>query len=239
MAHTQTTPRILSRQEASAVLNASSNSARGMELRMTRPSENWRAIKRRAMLELLYWCGLRAIEVVSIRDYEVEWPTPGNDLRCYLHLSRTKGNKPRTVPVPDIAVEWLQLWRERSEDWKRRTGSSSEYLFHDCLRGKGHQITKPQTTRALRYIVRNAAVDALGEAGADGVSIHTFRHTYCTDRLEDGAPLEAVAALAGHSSTRTTQIYTHLRPEYLSDLVKDAGKPKAGGKRKYQDSDDE
>jgi site-specific recombinase XerD len=132
------------------------------------------------------------------------------------------------VPVPDVCVEWLQLWRERSEEWKQRTSSTADYLFHDCLLGEFHHLDKPQSTRALRYMVERAVAEALGDDATERVTCHTFRHTYVTDRLEDGAPIEAVAALAGHASVQTTQIYTHLRPEYLSDLVRDAGKKKRG-----------
>ena len=111
-------PRIMSPEEALAILHAAGNSQRAEALVLERPTQHLRAIRRRAVLETLYWTGVRTIELTNLRPTQVEWPTKLNGYRCFLHLTRTKGDKPRIVPVPDLCLPWLQLWEQRSRRWR-------------------------------------------------------------------------------------------------------------------------
>lgn len=153
--------------------------------------------RNRAVLELLYGCGLRASEAADL------------PLACYDGSRFTvrvtgKGRRQRIVPVPAGTVEHIRNWLEAR--FGVLQGRSDPGTLFISVRGR------KLDPRDIRRIVA-AAVDEA--AVSSGVSPHTFRHSFATHLLERGAGLREVQELLGHAGLGTTQIYTHLTGERL------------------------
>lgn len=157
-------------------------------------------IRDRAMLELLYACGLRVSELVSMTTDQA------NLTQGVVRLIG-KGNKERLVPLGEEAVDWLQYYLDESRP-DLAAGMTSKQLFI-TRRGKG------MTRQAFWYRIRHYAV----KSGINKpLSPHTLRHAFATHLLNHGADLRVVQMLLGHSDLSTTQIYTHVARERLKDL---------------------
>lgn len=153
--------------------------------------------RNRAVLELLYGCGLRASEAASV--------TVGGYSREELTLRITgKGSKQRIVPIPAETAVHLDGWLAvRSGFLGRRQDPGTVFLSV-----RGRKLDPRDIRRIVAAAVDEAAVSA-------GVSPHTFRHSFATHLLEKGAGLREVQELLGHAGLGTTQIYTHLTGERL------------------------
>ena len=152
----------------------------------------------RAILEVLYSCGLRAAELVGMNLTDI-------DLNREEIKVRGKGRKERIVPIGKAAQNAVESYlRERS--------SAASALF---VNYRGNRLT----TRSLQRIVRK---HLLKVAQAQGTNPHILRHTFATHLLERGADLRAVQELLGHASLSTVQIYTHLTTQRLKEIYKKA-----------------
>ena len=157
-------------------------------------------IRDRAMLELLYACGLRVSELVGMT-------TDQASLTQGVVRLVGKGSKERLVPLGEEAIEWLQYYLDESRA-ELASESSAKQLFI-TRRGKG------MTRQAFWYRIKHYAV----KAGINKpLSPHTLRHAFATHLLNHGADLRVVQMLLGHSDLSTTQIYTHVARERLKDL---------------------
>ena len=175
-------PRTLSRDAAAALVEAPDL---GTPL----------GVRDRALLELLYACGLRATEALTLRVADV------NRRAGYVQCSG-KGRKERLVPVGGEALAWVEryLTDARPRLAAVRRAPASALLFVG-------QRGRPLTRQSLWYIVLRAA----RRAGVhQRVSPHTLRHCFASHLLEGGADLRAVQTMLGHADISTTQIYTHL-----------------------------
>ena len=162
--------------------------------------EDTLGVRDRAMLELLYACGLRVSELVSMTSDQAS-------LTQGVVRLVGKGNKERLVPMGEEAVDWLQYYLDESRP-ELAAGSSAKQLFI-TRRGKG------MTRQAFWYRIRHYAV----KSGINKpLSPHTLRHAFATHLLNHGADLRVVQMLLGHSDLSTTQIYTHVARERLKDL---------------------
>ncbi|HEX8853316.1 MAG TPA: tyrosine-type recombinase/integrase, partial [Pyrinomonadaceae bacterium] len=152
-------------------------------------------LRDRALIELLYACGLRVSELVSLQTSQI-------DLDQGVLSCSGKGSKQRRVPIGRSALGWLEKYMRA-----RRTlldGRDSPLLF---VSGGGRTLTRQNVWSALK---RYAAT-----AGLAGVTPHVLRHSFATHLLERGADTRSVQALLGHSDLATTQIYTHVTSERL------------------------
>ncbi len=157
-------------------------------------------IRDRAMLELLYACGLRVSELVGMT-------TDQASLTQGVVRLVGKGSKERLVPLGEEAIDWLQYYLDESRP--DLAGESSAKQLFITRRGKG------MTRQAFWYRIRHYAV----KAGINKpLSPHTLRHAFATHLLNHGADLRVVQMLLGHSDLSTTQIYTHVARERLKDL---------------------
>jgi integrase/recombinase XerD len=157
-------------------------------------------IRDRAMLELLYACGLRVSELVSMTTDQA------NLTQGVVRLIG-KGNKERLVPLGEEAIDWLQYYLDESRP-DLAADAVSKQLFI-TRRGKG------MTRQAFWYRIRHYAV----KSGINKpLSPHTLRHAFATHLLNHGADLRVVQMLLGHSDLSTTQIYNHVARERLKDL---------------------
>jgi integrase/recombinase XerD len=180
-------PRVLSRDEVNKLLAAPAG---------TEPA----ALRDRALLEVMYACGLRASEAIGLELADVD--TDERVLRA-----RGKGSKERVVPVGSAAIDALGAYLERGRA-KLVRGRPEPHLFVNFRGG-------PLTRQGLYKIVRRHAA-AVGLA--DRMSPHTLRHTFATHLLAGGCDLRSVQEMLGHADVATTQLYTHLSSERLKDV---------------------
>ncbi len=157
----------------------------------------------RAMLEILYSAGLRVSELVSLKSASIR--KVDRTL-----LIRGKGEKERLAPLTMRAVEAVQAYLEVRGAFLSE-GAASPWLFPS--RGKGGHITAARFAQALKDLAVQAGVPPTK------VSPHVLRHAFATHLLEGGADLRSVQQMLGHSDITTTQIYTHVVQDRLTDLV--------------------
>lgn len=159
--------------------------------------------RNRAMLEVLYACGLRATELVELKISNL-----------YLEIDFIKvlgkGNKERLVPIGESAQKQLGFWMKDREQMTNIHSEAEDFVF---LNRRG----KPLTRNMLFIIVKNAAKAANIKKK---VSPHSFRHSFATHLLEGGADLRIVQQLLGHESITTTEIYTHLDIQHLQETLR-------------------
>ncbi|UVJ45059.1 site-specific tyrosine recombinase XerD [Pseudomonas sp. LS1212] len=154
----------------------------------------------RAMLEVLYACGLRVTELVSLTLDQV-------NLRQGVLRVMGKGSKERLVPMGEEAVVWVERYlRDGRNDLLG--GRPSDVLFPSL---RGEQMTRQTFWHRIKH---QAQVAGIGKA----LSPHTLRHAFATHLLNHGADLRVVQMLLGHSDLSTTQIYTHVARARLQDL---------------------
>jgi integrase/recombinase XerD len=183
----QRLPMVLTRAEIAALLAT----PRGSD-----PS----ALRDRALLEVMYACGLRASEAVDLRVGDV-------DLETGLLRTFGKGSKERIVPVGREAVVAVRAYLQRGRPVL--VGLTTEPCLFVNRRGSG------LTRQGLYKIVRRHA----RAAGLEGkMSPHTLRHTFATHLLAGGCDLRSLQEMLGHADVATTQIYTHLSAERLKDV---------------------
>jgi integrase/recombinase XerD len=180
-------PQVLSRAEIEHLL---------AQPRGTAPA----ALRDRALLELMYACGLRASEAIGLEVGDV-------DLEERVLRARGKGSKERVVPIGGAALGALATYLERGRP-ALVNGRPEPHLF---VNFRGGSLTR----QGLYKIVgRHAA--AAGLAGR--MSPHTLRHTFATHLLAGGCDLRSVQEMLGHADVATTQLYTHLSSERLKDV---------------------
>jgi integrase/recombinase XerD len=157
------------------------------------------ALRDRALLELMYACGLRASEAIGIEMGDI-------DLTAGVLRARGKGSKERLVPIGREAIAATRAYVERGRP--RLVGLRDEPRLIVNRRGTG------LTRQGLYKIVQRYAKDA----GLEGrMSPHTLRHTFATHLLAGGCDLRSLQEMLGHADIATTQIYTHLSAERLKD----------------------
>jgi integrase/recombinase XerD len=158
------------------------------------------ALRDRAILELMYACGLRASEVTGLEIDDV-------DVREQMLLARGKGSKERVVPIGREAVAALRAYAENARP--ELVGIQNER--HVFVNSRGIGLTR----QGLYKIIKgHAEAVGLGER----VSPHTLRHTFATHVLSGGCDLRVLQEMLGHADVATTQVYTHLSGERLRDV---------------------
>jgi integrase/recombinase XerD len=157
-------------------------------------------LRDKAMLELLYACGLRVSELVNILLTELSM-TEG------IIRITGKGSKTRLVPMGEEAVDWIKKYIDESREniLKQKT---SKYLFV-TIRGSA------MTRQAFWYLIKRYSIIAQIKKP---MSPHILRHAFATHLINHGADLRVVQMLLGHSDISTTQIYTHVARERLKKL---------------------
>jgi integrase/recombinase XerD len=164
------------------------------------PSDDDAGIRDRAMLELLYGCGLRVSELVGLDIDRVD--LPNQQVRVI-----GKGNKERRVPMGDEARERLHRYLGGPRlAWT--AGRPTPAVF---VNQRGRRLSRESVWRTVKRWTAAAGV-------RERVTPHTFRHSFATHLLEGGADLRVVQALLGHASISTTQLYTHLTGERVREV---------------------
>jgi len=158
--------------------------------------------RNRAMLETLYGCGLRVSELINLKISDLFFE------EGFIKITG-KGNKQRFVPISDITQKYISLYRKTIRNHLTIVKGHEDTLF---LNRRGKQLT-----RAMIFtIIKDLAVKiSLNKA----ISPHTFRHSFATHLLENGADLRAIQLMLGHESITTTEIYVHLDRKHLTQIM--------------------
>ena len=150
--------------------------------------------RNKAMLELLYGCGLRISELIQLEINDID------EINCFIRISG-KGNKEREVPLGEYAIYYLNLYlAHRSELLKNQNESK---LF---INNHGKGITRQGFFKILKALLKEKNLNC--EA-----SPHTLRHSFATHLVNRGADLRSVQEMLGHSDISTTKIYTKISDE--------------------------
>ncbi|MDR2026847.1 MAG: tyrosine recombinase XerD [Prevotellaceae bacterium] len=182
-------PNILSAEEIDRIIN-------GIDVSVAGGHRN------RAIIEVLYGCGLRVTELVSLL------------ISCYFPKKGFirvigKGNKERLVPIGAQAINAINIYLKQRNEINVKKGNE-DILF---LNNRGTKLTRVM----ILIMVKQAAL----EAGIEkNISPHTFRHSFATHLVEGGADLRAVQEMLGHETIVTTEIYTHLDQKYLREIIR-------------------
>lgn len=170
-------PNVLSKQEVSAILSVPKN------------------IKHKAMLSLIYACGLRRSELLNLKTSNVD------SKRHLLLILNAKGKKDRIIPISDKVIEML---REYYKIYKPKT-----WLF------EGAKVGEQYSEQSLQTVLKLAVIKAKINKP---VTLHWLRHSYATHLLESGTDLRYIQELLGHSSSKTTEIYTHISTKSIQNI---------------------
>ncbi len=157
-------------------------------------------LRDRAMLEVLYACGLRVTELVSLTLAQL-------NLRQGVLRAFGKGSKERLVPLGEEAIVWLERYLREARS--QILGNKPSDVLFPSLRGE--QMTRQTFWHRIKLHARVAGINK-------SLSPHTLRHAFATHLLNHGADLRVVQMLLGHSDLSTTQIYTHVARARLQEL---------------------
>jgi integrase/recombinase XerD len=158
------------------------------------------ALRDRALLEVMYACGLRASEAIGLELMDV-------DIEEGVLRARGKGSKERVVPIGQAALKALRIYVERGRPGLVK-GAPEAHLF---VNFRGGHLTRQGLYKIVRRHAQTAGL-------ADRMSPHTLRHTFATHLLSGGCDLRSVQEMLGHADVSTTQLYTHLSSERLKDV---------------------
>lgn len=170
-------PNVLSKEEVKKILDAPAN------------------IKHKAMLSLIYACGLRRSELLNLKPGDID------SKRGLRTIRNAKGRKDRVVPVSEKIIELL---RNYFKGYRPKV-----YLF------EGQEEASRYSEESLSKVLKNALKSAKINRPA---TLHWLRHSYATHMLESGVDLRYIQELLGHKSSKTTEIYTHVSIKSLQKI---------------------
>ena len=157
--------------------------------------------RNRAIIEVLFSCGLRVSELVNLKMSQIYSDE---------HFLRVlgKGSKERLVPVSNIALQEIENYKPWRDSLDIKPGEE-DYLF---LNRRGAHLTRTMILIMLKRQAEEAGIEKT-------ISPHTLRHSFATALLEGGADLRVIQTLLGHEHVSTTEIYTHLSNQSLREAV--------------------
>lgn len=159
-------------------------------------------MRNKAMLEVLYGCGLRVSELINLKISNL-----------YLNIDfikvTGKGDKERLVPIGAEAIKYLNIYLNQERVHLNIKPGKEDYVF---LNRRGSPLS-----RVMVFIIIKDLAEKIGLKKS--ISPHTFRHSFATHLIEGGADLRAVQEMLGHESITTTEIYTHLDRDYLRNTI--------------------
>ena len=182
-------PDVLSHEEVMAIIQS---------IDLSKPEGQ----RNRTMVETLYGCGLLVSELINLRL---------SDLYFYDNFIRVtgKGNKQRLVPISNWTIKFITLYRDSIRVHVNPKPKCEDVLF---LNRRGGKLTREMIFIIIKNMAELAGIKKK-------VSPHTFRHSFATVLLKNGADLRSIQQMLGHESITTTEIYTHLDNKQLRDTI--------------------
>ena len=172
-----------------------------------------RVLRHRACLTLIYTCGLRLHEAVSIAPADID------SKRMVVHVKNAKGRKDRIVPLPEITLQILRT--------HFKTHRNEKFIFP--APGRGGRKEAVSATPLPDSSIQTVLKKALREAGIiKNISVHNLRHSYATHLLEAGIDIRIIQKYLGHKSIASTMIYTHLTPIISENVYQKVDRLMAG-----------
>jgi len=158
--------------------------------------------RNRAMLEILYSCGLRVTELITLKLSNVSF------VEGFIKVIG-KGDKERLAPIGKIALKYLNIYIGEVRNHQNIQKGHEDIIF---LNRRGKQLTRVMIFTIIKQLAEKIGLKKK-------ISPHTFRHSFATHLIQGGADLRAVQEMLGHESITTTEIYTHLDKEYLREAI--------------------
>ena len=160
--------------------------------------------RNRAILETLYGCGLRVSELINLKLSDLYFDED-------FIMVTGKGNKQRFVPISEINQKCINIYRKEVRVHLHIQKEHEDFVF---LNRRGKQLT-----RAMIFTIVKRLAEAIGLKKS--ISPHTFRHSFATHLLENGADLRAIQQMLGHESITTTEVYMHVNRSHLANILKE------------------
>ncbi|MAR39293.1 MAG: tyrosine recombinase XerD [Flavobacteriales bacterium] len=158
--------------------------------------------RNRAILEVLYSCGLRVSELTSLKLSNIRFK------EGYVKVVG-KGHKERFAPIGSSAIKYLKIYLNEIRNHQNIKKGSEDIVF---LNRRGNKLTRVMIFTIIKQLAEKIGLKKK-------ISPHTFRHSFATHLIEGGADLRAIQEMLGHESITTTEIYTHLDREFLRDTI--------------------
>ena len=158
--------------------------------------------RNKAIIEMLYSCGLRVSELINLKISNVQFS------KGYIKILG-KGNRERLAPVGGKALDALTIYINNYRNLRSVNKSDNDIIF---LNNRGNKLTRVMIFLIIKKLVLKTDI-------RKKISPHTFRHSFATHMIEGGANLRAVQEMLGHQSITTTEIYTHLDKDYLRSNI--------------------
>lgn len=158
--------------------------------------------RNRAMLETLYGCGLRVSELVSVKISDLFFD------EGFIKITG-KGNKQRFVPISPLTQKYIEIYKNEVRPHLPIQKEFSDTLF---LNRRGKQLTRAMIFTIIKDLAKKINLNKT-------ISPHTFRHSFATHLLENGADLRSIQLMLGHESITTTEIYMHVDRKHLNQVM--------------------
>lgn len=188
-------PDVLSVEDIDNLINAIRFDAATEENRLI-------AHRNKAILETLYGCGLRVSELVSLKISDLFFD------EGFIKVTG-KGNKQRFVPIGRATQKIIEIYKNDCRPFLKPKKEFSDTLF---LNRRGKALTRAMIFTMIRELAQSIELNKK-------ISPHTFRHSFATHLLENGADLRSIQLMLGHESITTTEVYMHLDRKFLSEVV--------------------
>ena len=159
-------------------------------------------MRNKAIIEVLYGCGLRVTELIGLRISDL------NAAQEYIKVVG-KGNKERIIPIGETALKYIDMYLSQIRVHLSIKKGNEDYIFLNRL---GTRLSRIMIFKMIKSLADTIGLDK-------SISPHTFRHSFATHLIEGGADLRAVQEMLGHSSITTTELYTHMDRDYLKGVI--------------------
>ncbi|MCG9972033.1 site-specific tyrosine recombinase/integron integrase [Christiangramia crocea] len=158
--------------------------------------------RNRAIIETLYGCGLRVSELIDLRISDLFFE------EGFIKVTG-KGDKQRFVPISDYTIKFINIYKEQVRVHQEIKPEATDTLF---LNRRGNKLTRAMIFTIVRRLTEAAGI-------RKKISPHTFRHSFATHLLENGADLRAIQQMLGHESITTTEVYVHVDRTHLRKVM--------------------
>ncbi len=158
--------------------------------------------RNRSIIETLYGCGLRVSELINLKISDLFFD------EGFIKVTG-KGDKQRFVPIGSLTIKYITLYRKEIRVHQKINPSAIDTLYLNRI---GNSLTRSMIFHIIKELTEKAGLNK-------NISPHTFRHSFATHLLENGADLRAIQQMLGHESITTTEIYTHIDKSHLTQIM--------------------